>query len=421
MKTLRYIEEFIRSIHRNLVPQGSSGPAALWLSQVDEGTLLLSDTEATEYSDVASRLFEQFVKKEEMSRRSAERYLQKALFDALDLRSRSSIPFEQRLASAVAQLRSQMMEAAENYTCYVPVGGLDTDGLPCQLGKLRFVVLNEAQLRRLSRSGKREPVQGAIGSQAWVFSDLNRTDSWAKAAAIAQVKAKDFSAALYLARRDVRGALDVLNFFSDLVPYSYGWVYFPTEAAPILSGAPIQRADGALQVKFTREGPQQPFSLKKLKELEILRPAFRRIHYLMRNEPRSALAELLLASIQWAGRASVESSREQAFLLFAIALETLVLPDSDSQELNYRLRIRVAHLLGSHRGQRAELSSTVRRLYKIRSQIVHSGSYQVTDDDLGQLRSITKRSIFRVLLHRKISQLRTGKELAEWFEARVLK
>ena len=51
---------------------------------------------------------------------------------------------------------------------------------------------------------------------------------------------------------------------------------------------------------------------------------------------------------------------------------------------------------------------------------MHSGSYQVTDEELGQLRSIVKRAILRVLLHRTIRQFRTAEELASWFEERVL-
>ena len=173
-------------------------------------------------------------------------------------------------------------------------------------------------------------------------------------------------------------------------------------------------------MSYSREGPSQLFSLKRLRGVAILRPTFRRVHRLMRAESHSGLAAVLLASIQWAGRASVEPKREQAFLLFAIALETLILPESDSQELTYRLRVRVAHLLGKDRSRRAELSSTIRDLYKIRSKIVHSGSYQVTDETLGQLRSIVKRAILRVLLHRTIRQFQTANDLASWFEARVL-
>jgi len=68
---------------------------------------------------------------------------------------------------------------------------------------------------------------------------------------------------------------------------------------------------------------------------------------------------------------------------------SLVLPETDPQELTDRLRVWVAHLLGRDRSRRAALSSTIRDLYKIRSKIVHSGSYQVTDEELGQLPTLS--------------------------------
>ena len=119
--------------------------------------------------------------------------------------------------------------------------------------------------------------------------------------------------------------------------------------------------------------------------------------------------------------ASVHPEREQAFLLFMIALESLVLAESDTGELGYRLRVRVSHLLGRNRGARERVSSTVKNLYDIRSKIVHRGSHEVTDGNLGEIRSITKNAILRLLLHRTICRYRKKKDLARWFENLVLR
>ena len=63
-------------------------------------------------------------------------------------------------------------------------------------------------------------------------------------------------------------------------------------------------------------------------------------------------SDQVISSLQWADRATVERRREQAFLLYAIALESLVLADEDKQELKYRLRVPVAHLLGEDEQKR---------------------------------------------------------------------
>ena len=81
---------------------------------------------------------------------------------------------------------------------------------------------------------------------------------------------------------------------------------------------------------------------------------------------RNDLEEKIIASIQWAGRATAETRREAAFLLYAIALETMVLSDNNPIELTYRLRMRTAHLLASDVGSRRDLFSKLGKLYDIR-------------------------------------------------------
>ena len=61
------------------------------------------------------------------------------------------------------------------------------------------------------------------------------------------------------------------------------------------------------------------------------------------------------------------------------------------------------------------MQKAVRDLYGLRSKIVHSGSYEVTDEDLGQLRTLTKRALIR-LLQRKSAWQEKPKTLDDWFD-----
>jgi len=97
-----------------------------------------------------------------------------------------------------------------------------------------------------------------------------------------------------------------------------------------------------------------------------------------------------------------------------------VLADADPIELTYRLRVRTAHLLAEQIESRRDLFSKLGHLYGIRSKIVHSGRYQVTDADLALLRNITKAALIRVCTGSEFLSMRTGKELGEWFQDRVL-
>jgi Apea-like HEPN len=136
--------------------------------------------------------------------------------------------------------------------------------------------------------------------------------------------------------------------------------------------------------------------------------------------PRRDIDELYLSAIQWAGRATVEPRREEAFLLFAIALESLILPTSDPMELTYRLRIRTAHLLGATARERERISEETGKLYGIRSNIVHNGYYQITEVELARIKRKTKQAIFALLSSRTAQGCKDKKELNKWFENKIL-
>jgi hypothetical protein len=113
--------------------------------------------------------------------------------------------------------------------------------------------------------------------------------------------------------------------------------------------------------------------------------------------------------------------REEAFLLSAIALETIMLPGSGSNELAYRLRLRVAHLLGETLDERREIIRKIRNLYNIRSKIVHDGAYEVTDAELRQIRSFAKKATWRLLETPYLRKCPSLADMETWFESQILR
>jgi hypothetical protein len=104
-----------------------------------------------------------------------------------------------------------------------------------------------------------------------------------------------------------------------------------------------------------------------------------------------------------------------------IALESFVLAGKEAtQELTYRLRVRVAHLLGSTAEQRQNVFKKMAELYGIRSSIVHNGYYQVTDADHQLLREFTKVALIRAMTLEELKGLTSGDELRDWFTHKVL-
>lgn len=413
-KTIVYVEDFIRSVQQNLAPGLPHGPGGLWISRHDEGSIFLDDAEREGYSNTVGRLVDEFAKAGDLSRRSVETYLQDSLFHALDIRNKTPKTFQVRLTEAVRDLLTVLLSPPLSYKCFVPIRGLSPKDLPFVFGNVRFVRFGQAHKRQIL-----EPVQGDSKSRSFrrLAGDLKDRDLWGNPCAVVAVEARDFDSAAIRARVAIRAAVDSINFFDELVPYNHGWLYLPSEGGRALEIAPIVSSDGQVLLPHKVVGPLANFSLENLrKDRRVLRQV-QALSLLSRTATPKTAGEVLLTAVRWAGRASVESKREQSFLLFAIALETVVLP-LHSQELTYRLSLRVSTLLGRTNAQRAGIRKAVSDFYGVRSKIAHSGSYEVTDENLGRLRWITKAALLKLLPRRSLWKWPV-QTFDAWLEERV--
>lgn len=194
--------------------------------------------------------------------------------------------------------------------------------------------------------------------------------------AIIEVEALDWGAARLLAIREIRLTLDVISFFSDFIPYNDAHLSLPGDAPTVrLATAQLKEEDGRWS-RFAFEGHwvggMGKLSLPKLRKQDATTPLdFARASQLFAATERSDLEDRLIASLQWAGRATISPRKEEAFLFYMMALESFVLAGKETnQELSYRLRLRVAHLLGSTLEQRRNVFKKMADLYGIRSAIV---------------------------------------------------
>ena len=168
-------------------------------------------------------------------------------------------------------------------------------------------------------------------------------------------------------------------------------------------------------------GPLMELSMKRLLESdEQFKLGLSYIDSVLSKPNANKYEKSLLTAIQWAGRAAASLRREEAFLLFAIALESALLTKSEKESVTYKLRTRIAHLMGGSLERRRELYSMVGRLYGTRSQVVHNGSYQVTDLELEEIRRIALSCISRLCTDETFRVFTSPQDLADWFNEQVL-
>jgi len=175
--------------------------------------------------------------------------------------------------------------------------------------------------------------------------------------------------------------------------------------------------DGRLTPSFRRVGPGVPIAIGQMGK----RKGFLRVSEMLGAESPTDLEQRILASLQWAGRAQIEARREEAFLLYAIALESLLLARDTKTEISQRLAIRCAQLGGGPTlNDKKLVVEQILSLYQIRSDIVHSGNFLVREDKLGLIRTYAVLTLFLILDSEPFCLMREVWELESWFQIQLL-
>lgn len=131
-------------------------------------------------------------------------------------------------------------------------------------------------------------------------------------------------------------------------------------------------------------------------------------------------AQRVITGFELAGNACIEPTPHTAFLLFAIALESAVLGPGTQVELSRQLATRVAHLLCRSMSCRKSTSRAVKRIYAIRSKIVHSGSRDVTETQVSEIRQVCLRALLTLCASDETASFTSSQQLENWFEEKVL-
>ena len=408
---------FVRDFLRKLVddtkdtldtiayPEGN-----IWYRE-DEGTLSLSSDQYRNYHAVLVKLTKQIAPSEDISQSTVDSALQKAVFTALDMQGlRDSNP-DTRVRDAVKALREMASQEPSTFQCWTEVCGLDVKSLPASFGRVRFVFVNQYQLRRLCRTVSSKFFKRRLSKDKRVRG---------RCFGVVACEARDSVAARYLAEREVRATVECINFFSDLTPYNDSWLFLPGEQATTATRAIAIEEQGRYGFFSSSVGPFGGYNVRGLKHTLGIGGAVRRVHNLLRLHPRDDVQETLVTSVRWAGRATIARAHEESFLLYAIALECALLPKTGEGELSHRLSQRVAKLVGRTVASRLKYQNRMRDLYRIRSRIVHSGHYAVEEGQLWQMRDIAKGIILKLISDARVARIRKTDDLEQWYERQVL-
>ncbi len=425
MDPIGHLKQFLTKFHDALTElSADDSPFAFrCLSRKEEGSLFLEPETQQELRQIVEEVHGRYNKRDQLSLREVERRVQDALFYVVDIRRKRSPDFSERVSDAIAEVQSALEQTPQSVDWWVPVRGVNPNELPCTFASGRFCLLDEELDARIQALAVEHLDEAESSAPGWerAMDGVRKSPGWGLPMLGLNVTAIDLAAAEDLATNRAVEYVDVLNYFSDLVPYHHGRVQIPGRVSHEPSVSIGAAGDGHLLTHFSDVDPPPLFSFERLREARQLGEALSRAEELLSKvDKRSKFEGVTLTAIAWAGRATVARALEESFLLFAIALESIVLPTREPAELLYRLGLRTAFLLESDAAKRSELRHQLKLLYGTRSEIVHNGSRRVTRQDVESMRVVAKGAITRVLVTEELRKCESTQDAAEWFEERIL-
>lgn len=425
-RLIRHLAAQVKS--RQELPVFSLGVQSDFVSFSDErlGGLELTNDDASEYRATVEGVYAAVSSKSEhISQAAVESFVQEGILAAVDpVGASEEKDFEKRLASALKELSAQLRKEPSLREVHFLVDGISKDNLPHSFGTCEFYFGDETSVARLAirvrkifdSLQRKEHVEWAKNEAV----DKIRSLIMGKTGVVAAVYAVDSNAAHVLAKRTARQAVDILNFYANLGgnPPSEVSLFSEGRGSGVLSTFLLSDELPSYSAPSERFGPYIPFSFAA----EYLDKAgFGRMSDMLgKRKERTEIEDRLISAFQCAGRASVEPRKEAAFLWFAIALESLLSDRNDSSEITEKLALRGAHLIARNIKSRQTVYKNLKRLYRIRSRVVHSGSVEVGESQLSEIRFYSRVALLTMLCSTQFAAMCTDDDITDWFRSKLL-
>ncbi|MBD1872056.1 hypothetical protein H6F75_01045 [Nodosilinea sp. FACHB-131] len=416
LRSVKLLIEFLNS------KTEENGEKVLYFERQGLGGLHLNYKESSRYRECLRDLASSSVRDDDLSLKTVEGAFQEALLKAL-CSNDCSTPENLRIDEIVENLKRKLTAKRIPYRCFIPVCGIKEKGLPFSIGQVEFTVFDDLLVNQFKEIVAKHTIQKNFKWEG-LKEDIDRS-FYKKICSLVVVEAKDYEAAQVIAIKKLRRVLDILNFFSALTPFNpNALTYLPGDLEPYLFETIIlNEADGASYNTASKKvGPLQELEISRIVESDKNNDiGFNYIISILQKNNLNSFEKALITAIQWAGRAIVSNRREEAFLLYAIALESIILVDNPNAELSYRLRTRVTHLIAKKPENRNEVANTVKELYNSRSKLVHDGKYEITDLEIDSMKSISIRCLKRLSIDPLFQKMTSPDMFSDWLEDQILR
>jgi hypothetical protein len=188
---------------------------------------------------------------------------------------------------------------------------------------------------------------------------------------------------------------------------------------PSFSATRATRINGpAGPIRTSNTSDRMPLTRPQLEDA-LKHTAGSRLSSMLASGP-SEVERRILSGYAFAGAACTDRHPERRFMMFAIALESVILGKNTQSELAYQLGARVAHLIGKGLDGRQTVAATINNLYRRRSRIVHTGEYGVSRSEAALMWFYCMSALSMLLASPALVNFKLNNELEDWFSQRML-
>ena len=381
--------------------------------------IALDEREAEDFHEIVALLLKQTAPKDEASRDAVTSVLSDAMFA---VRAAEAANVNNCIDDAVANIVGQLRRKIRSWSVYFPVAGLYDDCLPLKFGDVTFFPSTESlsELVVSNRSGGDDNLRALIRRQA--RKDIvEHFDGAPWVQVVVHARDRDSTAARDLAVEKLGLTLDVVNFFADIFrPQEYRARVQHGYEKPWATrvNCVVMEGEEATGVGWTNVGALDDVWLPPLGTDESRAMGLDRAHEILAKESRSEVDRRLLAALRWSGRAASVKGHPNQLLAYMMAFEAAVAGPRQIRKIAKTLGSRATQLFRDD-NSRAYYSPDVARLYRLRSQLVHTGWAEVTPEAVMSARYHAKECTVRLLTMKQFTRVATNRELDAWFAPQV--
>jgi len=391
MKLLDIVKENLKKIITNHCTPGES-KSAPWSGMRMGRTISLDDKAMQLLSETVRNIMKwRPVIKEKFT----EDYLKDRMIDIIfSCHVFPPSTLDTKVLKETQKLLRRLRRTTESWVFLIPIVNLKMIGLKkISIGEVDFYDLNPKTFKYLeSKFGTRVGYQKLLTER---HSELIKHSI--NALAVAKAAAGEIQKAKNISLFKVESSLNILrlyNFMSDIgiqreFPTTLGRedIYFRNLRTKTCGS--------------THGGPPPssffPFLIDKQK-LDLMRKRFQlsTFNKLLRRTWSTKLAQKISMAIHWYGLGIKDKHEVDRFVKLIIALESLLLRQKDRLKKQF-LADRAAFILGRDKKAREEIYKLVSELYTIRSEIVHEGKHDISEEDILKLIALVRTLIFAMM------------------------